>query len=196
MRVGIDTGGTFTDYVALSPEGLWVGKCPSTPRQPAEAVLNALAALADLGLPEPLELVHGTTVATNALLEGKGAPTALVTTAGFADLLAIGRQARASLYDLNLPVPPERVPPAYRFELHERINARGEIELPLDLAELDELATLRLPEEIEAVAVCFLFSYMRKTYKFKATANEITTQNAERWLYLCQQLYNAALEQR
>lgn len=167
MRVGIDTGGTFTDYVALGPSGLWVGKCPSTPQQPAEAVLSALAALARQGLPEPLELVHGTTVATNALLEGKGAPTALITTAGFADLLAIGRQARASLYDLNLPLPPERVPAAWRLELPERVNARGEIELPLDPA---ALAALQLPPEVEAVAVCLLFAYLEPAHEARVAA--------------------------
>lgn len=167
MRVGIDTGGTFTDYVALGPEGLWVGKCPSTPQQPAEAVLSALAALAGQGLPEPLELVHGTTVATNALLEGKGASTALITTAGFADLLAIGRQARVSLYDLNLPLPPERVPAAWRLELPERINARGEIELPLDPA---ALAALSVPPEVEAVAVCLLFAYLEPAHEAQVAA--------------------------
>jgi N-methylhydantoinase A len=167
MRVGIDTGGTFTDYVALGPSGLWVGKCPSTPQQPAEAVLSALAALAHQGLPEPLELVHGTTVATNALLEGKGAPTALITTAGFADLLAIGRQARASLYDLNLPLPPERVPAAWRLELPERVNARGQIELPLDPA---ALAGLSLPPEVEAVAVCLLFAYLEPAHEAQVAA--------------------------
>ena len=107
-RVGIDVGGTFTDLVVLGARGVRVCKVPSTPDAPARGLWHAYDA-AELAVP-PRALVHGTTVATNALLERKGARVALVVTAGFEDLLELRRQDRAALYDLSRQHPPPLVP--------------------------------------------------------------------------------------
>src|SRR5918911_1479646 len=103
VGVGIDTGGTFTDFVLADSQGMRVHKVPSTPHDPSQAILQGLA---DLRIAGSFRAVHGTTVATNALLERKGARTAFVTTRGFRDLLAIGRQTRLQLYSLS-PTKPE-----------------------------------------------------------------------------------------
>ncbi len=160
--IGIDTGGTFTDLVHLDGKGRTiVVKVPSTPRDPARAIAAGLARLAAAGSPgEPcLRLVHGTTVATNALLERRGASTALVTNAGFEDVLEIGRQARADLYALHVEREPPLVPAALRFGLGQRTLADGtEATRPSDEA----VAALvgRLGEAlVEAIAVSLLHSY-------------------------------------
>ncbi|MFM8303362.1 MAG: hydantoinase/oxoprolinase N-terminal domain-containing protein, partial [Actinomycetota bacterium] len=143
MRVGIDTGGTFTDLV--TDDGR-VEKVPSTPDDPARAVAEAIATL---GPGRPSVLTHGTTVATNALLEGRGAPVALVTTRGFADVIEIARQDRPSLYDLWRDRPPPLVPRALRFETGGRLDARGRELEPVD-------AIPKIPSGVAAVAVCLL----------------------------------------
>src|SRR4051794_19805945 len=117
VRVGVDTGGTFTDFVCHAAGCTWIFKVPSTPDDPSRAIVEGLRRAArEAGVPvRELELVHGTTVGTNALLERKGARAALVTTAGFEDVLVIGRQARASLYDLNWTRPAPLVAERLRF---------------------------------------------------------------------------------
>ncbi len=155
--VGVDTGGTFTDFVWLQDGRLQIHKQLSTPEDPSRAVLDGLARLgAALGAP----VVHGSTVATNALLERRGARTALVTTAGFADVLAIGRQNRPELYALVPQKPPPLVPGPWRLEVDERISAQGEVLQPLREESLARVAAALATAEIESVAACLLFSYL------------------------------------
>jgi N-methylhydantoinase A len=156
VRVAIDTGGTFTDCVYLADGQLRALKVFSTPADPSLAVLNALRQLAS---PTPLAVRHGTTVGTNAMLERKGARVAFVTTAGFEDTIAIGRQTRARLYDWFAPIPESLVPPELRFGVPERVTAEGEIlRAPTD-AELAALADQIHASGAEAVAISLLFSF-------------------------------------
>jgi N-methylhydantoinase A len=160
LRVAIDTGGTFTDCVYLSGGELRVLKIFSTPADPSLAVTHALARI-EAGA-EP-QVRHGTTVGTNTMLEHKGARVAFVTTAGFEDTIAIGRQARSRLYDWFAPAPVCLVPPELRFGVRERVSAEGEI---LRSPTEEELAALRdqiraAPPEVspEAIAISLLFSF-------------------------------------
>ncbi|MCZ6917034.1 MAG: hydantoinase/oxoprolinase family protein [Gemmatimonadetes bacterium] len=154
--VGIDTGGTFTDFVVLDGEQLRVHKEPSTPDNPARAVLAGLRQV--LGEATP-DIIHGSTVATNALLERRGAKTALVTTHGFADVLEIGRQTRSEIYDLNVRKAAPLVPVERRFEVSERVGPHGEVLTPLAQAEIDALVPALGASDLESVAVCLLHSY-------------------------------------
>ncbi len=170
LRAGIDTGGTFTDLVALTTEGLRHLKLPSTPDDPARAVRSGLAELTGGDPPGPEDRVaHGTTVATNALLTGRTAPIALLTTAGFEDVIAIGRQDRPALYDLEVSRPVPLVGPGRRLGVRERIGPDGGTIIPLDVAgaELEEvfarLGALEPPAE--AVAVCLLHAYARADHE-------------------------------
>lgn len=163
MRVGVDVGGTFTDLAAVGPDGLVIAKVPTTPEDQSEAVLAAVrAAGIDPGAVQAL--AHGMTVATNALLERRGARTALVATAGFRDVIEIGRQARADLYDLSRHHPPPLVPRELRVTVRERMGPDGVVE-PLDAADLEraigELRTLA----VESVAVCLLFGYLHPAHE-------------------------------
>ncbi|MCR4404290.1 MAG: hydantoinase/oxoprolinase family protein [Candidatus Acetothermia bacterium] len=168
MLVGVDIGGTFTDIVALHSGELTVLKLPSR-REQEEGVRAGLEALrSKLGPAKPERLVHGTTVATNALLEGKWARTALVTTAGFRDLLEIGRQDRPRIYDLQVERPRALVPRSLRFEVPERLDYRGAVVRPLDERALEELAGKLAAEGVEAVAIVFLFSYANPTHERRA----------------------------
>jgi N-methylhydantoinase A len=165
MRLGVDIGGTFTDFVLVDEAGrVRLHKRLTTPGDPAAAVLAGVQAL---GLPaDPAaQVIHGSTIATNALLERRGARTALVTTAGFADVLEIGRQNRPDLYALVPQRPPPLVPREWRFELPERVSAQGEILLPLDPAAVQALLARLRAEGIESVAVCFLFAYLRPEHE-------------------------------
>jgi N-methylhydantoinase A len=156
MRIGVDTGGTFTDFIAYDPAtGAFESfKLLSTPHDPAEAILQGLARLQG-----KVSVVHGSTVATNALLERKGAATALVTTAGFRDVLHIGRQNRPSLYDLAVQPPQPLVPRQHRLDVSERVNYLGEVQTPLDDASIDALIAHCRQHSIESVAICLLFSF-------------------------------------
>jgi N-methylhydantoinase A len=156
LRVAIDTGGTFTDCVYLADGQLRVLKVFSTPADPSLGILEALGRLATEA---PLDLRHGTTVGTNAMLERKGARVAFITTAGFEDTIAIGRQTRARLYDWFAPVPICIVPPELRIGVPERVTAEAAI---LREPTKDELAAL--VEEVresnaESVAISLLFSF-------------------------------------
>src|SRR5579875_2893735 len=124
MRIAIDTGGTFTDCVYFSGKKLEVLKIPSTPRDPGEAVLQAVT---QIGKGRSAEVRHGTTVGTNALLERTGARVAFVTTAGFEDTIAIGRQARPKLYDLFFTKDPPLAPEELRFGVPERTASDGAV---------------------------------------------------------------------
>ena len=166
--IGIDIGGTFVDVVIASEAGVRIAKEPSTPGEPALGVLRALDRLIGAGSIVPREvrgLAHGCTVATNALLEGKWARTALLTTRGFRDVLEIGRQNRDSLYDLGAARSPVMVPRDLRLEVTERVNSSGDVEVPLDVAELRKLAERLRGADVAAVAVVFLFSYLRPEHE-------------------------------
>jgi len=158
VRSGIDTGGTFTDLVAAGSDGLRVVKVLSTPRDPARAVL---AALDEARVPRgrDVTVVHGTTVATNTLLTRTGARVALVTTAGFEDVLALGRQARPRLYDLFQTAPDPLVPDALRFGIDTRTTHEGGLESPPKREDLKRLTETLRRAKPEAIAVCLLFSY-------------------------------------
>ncbi len=159
--LGVDVGGTFTDLAALVDGRVVTAKVPSTPEDQSEGVMAVVGA-ADLG--EIAAFAHGMTVATNALLERQGARTALVTTEGFRDVLEIGRQARPHLYDLARRRPPALVPRDLRFCVRERMGPDGELE-PLDEDSLAEVVEALQEAEVEAVAVCLLFSFLHPEHE-------------------------------
>ena len=154
MLISVDTGGTFTDCVYLTPEGLRILKLPSTPADPGAAILSACHQIAGS---EPVEVRHGTTVGTNALLERKGARVAFVTTAGFEDTIAIGRQARPKLYDLFFQKPEPLAPANLRFGVRERVAPDGTILQPV--TELDSLVEAVAAAKPESIAVSLLFAF-------------------------------------
>lgn len=169
-RIGVDTGGTFTD-VALVEEATGktaITKVPSTPDNPSLAVLNGVKqivnetgiAFADLSF-----FIHGSTVATNTLLEQKGANTALLTTKGFKDVLQIGRQTRPKLYDFRARKAEPYVPRNLRFELDERIDANGKILKDIDENELLQIVEMLKKENIDSLAVCLINSYVNPVHE-------------------------------
>ena len=159
LRLGVDVGGTFTDLVALGDDGrMATSKVPSTPADQSEGVVSALRA-SGVEPAEVLAFSHGMTVATNALLERRGARTALVTTEGFRDVIEIARQNRPSLYDLSADRPPALIPRELRFTVRERVGPDGEIS-PLDEDSLRETVERLRECRVEAVAVCLLFSFV------------------------------------
>jgi N-methylhydantoinase A len=153
MRIGIDTGGTFTDFVLVRDGKLEVFKRFSTPRKPEAAILEGLRDL------RPEEVIHGSTVATNALLERKGARVALLTTEGFEDVLAIGRQTRRELYNIFVQRPEPLVPSELRFGVKERTLHDGTVERSPEPAHLKRLVATLRGQKIEAAAICLLFSF-------------------------------------
>jgi N-methylhydantoinase A len=156
MRIAIDTGGTFTDCVYLKDGAPAVLKVPSTPDDPARSVLETIRTIAaEAGV----EVRHGTTIGTNALLERKGARVAFVTTSGFEDTIAIGRQARHHLYDWMATPAPCIVPKELRFGVRERVRADGEILLAPSEEELVELRDNIRASGAESVAISLLFSF-------------------------------------
>jgi N-methylhydantoinase A/oxoprolinase/acetone carboxylase beta subunit len=157
LRLGIDTGGTFTDFTRVGPEGLSVLKLRSTPDDPSRAILEGIAMLA--GAAAEADVVHGSTVATNAVLERKGARVALATTAGFEDVLLIGRQTRPQLYNIFVPARRPLVPPELVFGVRERMDAGGRVLVALDDSEIDTLAASLAGTGADICAVCFLHSY-------------------------------------
>jgi N-methylhydantoinase A len=156
LRVAIDTGGTFTDCVYLAGGELQVLKVFSTPTDPSQAVLDGLARIS---VGKALDVRHGTTVGTNTMLERKGARVAFVTTAGFEDTIAIGRQTRSKLYDWFVPLPVCLVPRPLRFGVPERVSAEGEILRSPTQEELETLVNEVRASGAEAVAISLLFSF-------------------------------------
>ena len=161
-NIGVDTGGTFTDIVMRINGDLFTHKVLSTPQNPANAVIQGVSEILRLHSTDAdqLEIVHGSTVATNALLERRGARIALVTTKGFEDILEIGRQARPSLYDFFVERPAPLVPVDRRFGISERTLHTGEIQMEIEPADLETLASELAALELDAVAICFLFAYV------------------------------------
>jgi N-methylhydantoinase A len=164
IAIGVDIGGTFTDVVLLdeAADRIYSAKLLTTPDQPAEAVLAAVAqVLADAkrSYAGVRTIVHGTTLATNAIIERKGAATALFTTRGFRDVLETRTELRYDLYDLFIEFPEPLVPRDRRIGLAERVRFNGEIETPLAAAELEDALRRLRSEKVEAIAVCFLHAY-------------------------------------
>jgi N-methylhydantoinase A/oxoprolinase/acetone carboxylase beta subunit len=158
----VDSGGTFTDFVIHSRGQLTVKKLPSTPADPAEAILNGLAEFCSK---ERATVIHGTTVGTNTLLEKKGARLAFITTKGFEDIIFIGRQTRKYLYNLKGEERSYLLPPRLCFGLGERILASGQVEKPLGKEEIDRIIDHLKKEKVEAVAVCLLHSYANPVHE-------------------------------
>ena len=167
MRIAIDTGGTFTDIVYLEGSRLVVLKVFSTPADPGKAVIDGLRRIAP---GDNVVVRHGTTVATNAMLERKGARVAFLTTKGFEDTIAIGRQARPKLYDWFQPVPECLVPTHLRFGIAERVSSRGDLLRAVDPAELEEVTRAIAAADVNAVAVSTLFSFANTDSEVKITA--------------------------
>ncbi len=165
VRIGVDTGGTFTDFILIRGSRVRVHKVPSTPRDPSRAILRGLADLAEAESFTGADLTHGSTVATNALLTRRGAKTALITTAGFEDVLEIGRQNRTDLYDLAYRRPAPLVPRRLRFGVRERLDERGGVITPVGAAELKSLAAKLKKAGVETVAVCFLHAYANPAHE-------------------------------
>ena len=162
-RLGVDVGGTFTDLVALSEGRLVTAKVPSTPQDQSAGVMNSIET-SEIEPDVVDALAHGMTVATNALLERRGARTALVTTEGFRDIIEIARQSRPSLYDLSEDRPPPLVPRELRFTVKERMGPEAEI-TGLDEESLNEIVSSIKESEVEAVAVCLLFAFMHPEHE-------------------------------
>ena len=166
--IGIDIGGAFIDVVLAGVDEARLVKIPSTPGAPHRGVLEGLQTLMRLGVLDPTgvrTVAHGSTVATNALLEGKWARTALITTRGFRDVLEIGRQNRSDLYDLSVDRPSPIVSRDLRFELTERVDAEGRVIFPLDPDEVKRMIPRLREARVEAIAVVFLFSYLNPSHE-------------------------------
>jgi N-methylhydantoinase A len=162
LRVGIDVGGTFTDFLLMGPRGrTWAHKELSTPSDPSSAVMSGLAALGcfvrDIDL-----IVHGTTVTTNAVITGRAARTGLLTTRGFRDALQMRRGIREEMYDNRYHPPPPLVPRALRLPVTERVDAEGELLTPLDASDVSAAVEIFRKERIEAVAICFLHAHANR----------------------------------
>jgi N-methylhydantoinase A len=170
-RLGVDIGGTFTDVALERGDERWSAKILTTPEAPERAVIEVIhRVLGEAGLgPADLSImIHGTTLATNAIIERKGAKTALLTTEGFRDTIEIRHENRFEQYDVNLDLPPPLVPRRRRFPVRERVDAQGRVLVPLDEAGVAALAGHLASQDIEAVAVGFLHSFTNPTHERRA----------------------------
>lgn len=172
-RIGIDVGGTFTDFTMIDERagGVKFHKVPSTPHDPSEAIERGMAEMLDShGIaPEQVTHVgHGTTVATNLIIERKGAQVGLITTRGFRDILEIGRQTRPHLFDYAVAKPPALVPRRLRLEVDERMSAQGEVLRPLDTEGVRQAAQALRDAGLSAVAICFLHAYANPAHEERA----------------------------
>jgi N-methylhydantoinase A len=170
LRIGVDTGGTFTDVCLFEEESgrVAVTKLSSTPDDPSRSILNGIANILKQESGQPSDInyfAHGTTVATNALLQHTGARTGLITTEGFRDLLELGRQRRPDLYDLQVDKPVPLVTRDLRLEVDERITHECRIEYPLDPEAVRQASQKLKAEGIKSVAICFLYSYLNPSHE-------------------------------
>ena len=175
VYVGVDVGGTFTDFSVSVPgrdrEILY--KLPSTPGEPDRAIIEGLKqilASGEIAAAEIARLAHGTTVGTNALIQRRVGKVAMVTTAGFRDLLEIGRQTRPKVYNIHLDHPKALVPRELRFEVPERMRADGKVHVKLDEAALRKLAARLAALKVDCVAVCFLHAHAFPKHEARAAA--------------------------
>jgi len=162
IRIGVDTGGTFTDFIVIRGGIIEIFKEFSTPARPEDAILRGMARI---GGTAELEVIHGSTVATNALLERKGARTGLLTTAGFEDVLVIGRQTRRELYNISVTRPLPLVSEELRLGVQERVLYDGTIEKSIDMAQVKGLVERLRRAQVESVAVCLLFSFANPSHE-------------------------------
>jgi N-methylhydantoinase A len=170
-RLGVDIGGTFTDVALELGEKRWSAKILTTPEAPERAVIDVIRrVLVEAGLrPADLSIIiHGTTLATNAIIERKGANTALLTTEGFRDTIEIRHENRFEQYDVNIDLPPPLVPRRLRLPVKERIDARGQVLVPLDEAGVSDIADRLAALSIEAVAIGFLHSFTNPAHERRA----------------------------
>ena len=174
-RIGFDIGGTFTDFILLDTERseIRLHKCLTTARDPSVGALEGLADLlhaAGLTLAEIGDIVHGTTLVTNALIERNGARLGLITTRGFRDILEMGTEQRYDIYDLFLQFPDPLVPRRHRLEVAERMDRDGNVLTPLDADEVRAVAQRLAAEGVEAIAICFLHAYRNPAHEREAAA--------------------------
>jgi N-methylhydantoinase A len=165
--VGIDIGGTFTDLAGFEDGGIVTSKCLTVPADPTAGAAQVLR-IAGCDLSTLAELLHGSTIAINTVLEKSGAKSALITTRGFRDVYAIGRGNRPDAFNLFFHRPRPLVPRELTFELSERINAAGEILVPIEAGAVEALGRKLTTLGIEAVAVCFLHSYANPAHEIAA----------------------------
>ena len=180
VHIGVDVGGTFTDFAVSIPEKniQLLYKLPSTPERPDDAIIQGLNHFLTTHNLEPKEIVrfgHGTTVGTNALIQRRVGKVAMVTSRGFKDLLEIGRQTRPKVYDMHQDFPKPLVPRWLRYEVSERMRADGVVHTPLDEPELKEIANILREEQIDCIAVCFLHSHAFPEHEERAA--EVLRQN-------------------
>ena len=170
FRVGLDIGGTFTDFVLLDRESgeIRLHKCLTTPEDPASGSIDGLGELlaeAGLKMADLDALVHGTTLVTNTLIERRGARVGLLTTQGFRDILEMGTEQRYDIHDLFLKFPEPLVPRGLRREVDERISRDGDVVIPLDLEQARAEVGRLVESEVEAIAVCLLHSYKNPAHE-------------------------------
>ena len=180
-RIAVDTGGTFSDFVYLNEDtgAVSVGKIPSTPDDPSRAILQGVEALIGQGVPaaDIGYFCHGTTVGTNALLEGKGVKTGLLVTEGFRGIYEVAEQARpygTAIFDVMYDKPTMLVPQSLTGEVRERVDFRGNVLVPLDESALRETLRQLKTQNIEALAVCLLFSFLHPEHE--ARVGEIASE--------------------
>jgi 5-oxoprolinase (ATP-hydrolysing)/N-methylhydantoinase A len=173
FRVGIDIGGTFTDFILFDEQdaSIRLHKCLTTPQDPSQAALSGLkdlTAAAGIQIEDLGEIVHGTTLVTNAVIERKGARVGLITTEGFRDVLEIGTEQRYDIYDLFLAFPDPLAERARRLEISERVAADGEVIQPLDEESVLGAVRKLVEDDVEAIAVCFMHSYRNPAHEVRA----------------------------
>jgi 5-oxoprolinase (ATP-hydrolysing) len=174
-RIGFDIGGTFTDFILLdrSSGTIRLHKCLTTPQDPSEGALAGLAELvsgAGLALSDIAEIVHGTTLVTNALIERRGASLGMITTAGFRDVIEMGTEQRYDIYDLFLQYPDPLVARRHRLEVPERLDRDGNVVTPLDHGAVKQAARKLMAAGAEAIAICFLHAYRNPAHEKAAAA--------------------------
>ena len=174
-RLGFDIGGTFTDFVLLDrvSGGIRLHKCLTTPQDPAEGAMTGIRAItaeAGITIAELAEVLHGTTLVTNALIERRGAATGLLTTRGFRDILELGIEQRYDIYDLFLKFPDPIVPRRHRIEITERVTHDGHVISDLDVAEVRAAGARLVAEGCGAIAICFLHAYANPAHEQAAAA--------------------------
>lgn len=179
--IGVDVGGTFTDFTIFNTknERLFNYKQSSTPDDPSRSIINGIVHILkenDISPEEVIYLAHGTTVATNALIEKKGAKIGIITTKGFKDLMEIGDQKRPSLYDLLKQKPSGLIPPGLKCEAEERILFDGTVKVPLDEDNVREIIKYFKAQNVDGIAVCTLFSFINPSHekRIKEIINEIS----------------------
>ena len=174
IKVATDAGGTFTDLVAFEEASntIYVGKALTTPADPSQGVIDSIGQARDAQMaPDRVSFfVHGGTTVINAITERKGVRTAIVTTAGFRDVIAIGRGNRPDLYNLHSKMPESFVPRYLRFEVAERIDAKGGVRTPLAVTTVDAVAKAMADAGVEAIAVVFLHAYINPAHEIAAAA--------------------------